>query len=100
MLLAELPSLVQAHTHGINWELVAVIVGPVSAVVGAVYRATKRTLGRIDGLVVKVDQVGVHLKRQDAAMRDQQHRVDRQHAELGEKVASVSDRLARVEGPR
>lgn len=86
-------SLTTVHTTGVNWVSVSTIVGAVAAVVGLsgnyvgkkIDAHRKQTLGHIEtiakALTGRLDRFDDHLHTQDA------------------RLQSVSERMARLEGP-
>jgi hypothetical protein len=75
-------SLVQAHTHGVNWELWAAIATPVLSLLAAIGRWLNRKLLSVIG----------RLDNQDKSKHEFELQVNAQHRDLGERVS-------RLEGP-
>lgn len=80
-------SLVQAHAHGVNWELWIALITPTLTVVATIGRALNRKLLAVQD----------KLENQDKAKLAFEQTMTAQHRDLGERVSRLEGPVQRTE---
>lgn len=90
-------SLVQAHTHGVNWELWIALITPVSGLIVGFTKWLGAKLKSLDEkLISNLADINGKLDDQDKSKYEFEKESTRQHKELGERVARIEGPVAQV----